>query len=119
MAVRGLHAPVADTDCHHRSCGREGGGDLGKDSPGLAATEQYRRTEATDQHRKTEATDQHRSARKEASLRMITESDVQEMLDSRDLIAIGVRADDVRRGLNGVRATFVRVFEVQLDAPPA
>jgi len=50
---------------------------------------------------------------------MITESDVQEMLDSRDLIAIGVRADDVRRGLHGVRTTFVRVFELHVDAPPA
>lgn len=50
---------------------------------------------------------------------MITESDVQEMLDSRDLIAIGVRADDVRRRLHGVRTTFVRVFEIHVEAPPA
>jgi hypothetical protein len=50
---------------------------------------------------------------------MITESDVQEMLDSRDLIAIGVRADDIRRRLHGVRTTFVRVFEIHVDAPPA
>jgi hypothetical protein len=50
---------------------------------------------------------------------MISESDVQEMLDSRDLIAIGVRADDVRRRLHGVRTTFVRVFEIHVGAPPA
>lgn len=50
---------------------------------------------------------------------MISESDVQELFESRDLIAIGVRADDVRRRLHGVRTTFVRVFEVHVEAPPA
>jgi aminodeoxyfutalosine synthase len=50
---------------------------------------------------------------------MISQSDVQEMLESRDLIAIGVRADDVRRRLHGLKTTFVRVFEYHVDAPPA
>ena len=50
---------------------------------------------------------------------MISDSEAQEMLDSRDLIAIGVRADDLRRRLHGGRTTFVRVFEMHVDAPPA
>lgn len=50
---------------------------------------------------------------------MITESDAREMLESPDLLAIGVRADDVRRSLHGARTTFVRVFEVHVDALPA
>ena len=36
-----------------------------------------------------------------------------------DIIAIGAAADDVRRRLHGVKTTFVRVFEVHLDAIPA
>ena len=36
-----------------------------------------------------------------------------------DLIAVGALADDVRRQLHGARTTFVRVFEVHLDAMPA
>ena len=49
---------------------------------------------------------------------MITESDAQELLESPDLLAIGVRADDVRRTLHGARTTFVRVFEMHVDALP-
>ena len=41
-------------------------------------------------------------------MEMITESDAQELLESPDLLAIGVRADDVRRTLHGARTTFVR-----------
>jgi aminodeoxyfutalosine synthase len=52
-------------------------------------------------------------------MEMISDSEAQEMLDSRDLIAIGVRADDLRRRLHGARTTFVRVFEMHVDAPPA
>jgi aminodeoxyfutalosine synthase len=52
-------------------------------------------------------------------MEMISDSEVQEMLESRDLIAIGVRADDLRRRLHGARTTFVRVFEMHVDAPPA
>jgi aminodeoxyfutalosine synthase len=40
-------------------------------------------------------------------------------LGSPDIIAIGAAADDVRRRLHGVKTTFVRVFEVHLDAIPA
>lgn len=50
---------------------------------------------------------------------MISDSEAQEMLDSSDLIAIGVRGDDLRRRLHGARTTFVRVFEMHVDAPPA
>jgi hypothetical protein len=52
-------------------------------------------------------------------MEMISESDVQDILESRDLIAIGARADDVRRRLHGPRTTFVRVFEIHVDAPPS
>jgi hypothetical protein len=50
---------------------------------------------------------------------MISDSEAQEVLESRDLIAIGIRADDVRRRLHGTRTTFVRVFEMHVDAPAA
>lgn len=50
---------------------------------------------------------------------MITESDAEEMLASPDLLAIGMRADDARRALHGARTTFVRVFEMHVDALPA
>src|SRR4029078_2972605 len=47
-----------------------------------------------------------------------SEADVHDMLESRDLIAIGSKADEVRRRLHGARTTFVRVFEIHVDAPP-
>ncbi len=50
---------------------------------------------------------------------MISESEAQEIFQNRDLLAIGIRADDVRRRLHGSRTTFVRVFELHVDAPPA
>lgn len=50
---------------------------------------------------------------------MISEADVHDMLESRDLIAIGAKADEVRRRLHGARTTFVRVFEIHVDAPPS
>lgn len=49
----------------------------------------------------------------------VTDSEAQILLESRDLIAVGALADDVRRRLHGSRTTFVRVFEVHLDAVPA
>src|SRR6185295_13236573 len=52
-------------------------------------------------------------------MEMISDSEAQEIVDSRDLIAIGVRADELRRRLHGARTTFVRVFEINVDAPPA
>ena len=48
----------------------------------------------------------------------VTEADARVLFESRDLIAVGSLADDVRRRLHGVRTTFVRVFEVHVDAPP-
>ena len=39
------------------------------------------------------------------------------ILTTRDLIAVGVQGDDVRRRMHGARTTFVRVFEVHVDAP--
>ena len=43
----------------------------------------------------------------------------QQILDTQDLIAVGVAGDEVRRRMHGARTTFVRVFEVHVDAPPA
>ena len=40
------------------------------------------------------------------------------LLSTRDLIAVGVQGDDVRRRMHGARTTFVRVFEVHCGAPP-
>lgn len=42
----------------------------------------------------------------------------QQLLDTPDLIAVGVAGDDVRRRMHGTQTTFVRVFEVHVDAPP-
>lgn len=42
----------------------------------------------------------------------------QQLLETPDLIAVGVAGDEVRRRLHGIRTTFVRVFEVHVDAPP-
>ena len=50
---------------------------------------------------------------------MISEVEAQAILDGRDLIAIGVRGDEVRRRLHGTKTTFVRVFEIHVDAPPS
>jgi aminodeoxyfutalosine synthase len=47
---------------------------------------------------------------------MISEAEVQELSDSKNLITIGVKADEVRRRLHGTRTTFVRVFVIQVDA---
>ena len=42
----------------------------------------------------------------------------QQLLETPDLIAVGVAGDDVRRRIHGTKTTFVRVFEVHVDAPP-
>ncbi len=48
----------------------------------------------------------------------VTPADAQLLMESRDLIAVGMMADEVRRRLHGLRTTFVRVFEVHVDAAP-
>jgi len=48
---------------------------------------------------------------------MISETEAQELLAGKDLIAIGMKADEVRRRLRGTQTTFVRVFEIHADAP--
>jgi hypothetical protein len=50
---------------------------------------------------------------------MISDLEAQEILESRDLIAVGVRGDELRRRLHGAATTFVRVFEMHVEAPPA
>jgi aminodeoxyfutalosine synthase len=46
-------------------------------------------------------------------------AEARRIFESPDLIGIGVRADEVRRRMHGARTTFVRVFELHVDAPPA
>jgi aminodeoxyfutalosine synthase len=50
-------------------------------------------------------------------MEMISEFEVQELLDSKNLITIGMKADEVRRRLHGARTTFIRVFEIHVEAP--
>jgi hypothetical protein len=45
--------------------------------------------------------------------------DVRELLDNRNLITTGMRADEARRARHGTRTTFVRVLEVHADAIPS
>jgi aminodeoxyfutalosine synthase len=49
----------------------------------------------------------------------IDDSEARVIVETPDLIAVGVMADMVRQRLHGARATFVRVFEIHVDAPPA
>jgi aminodeoxyfutalosine synthase len=49
----------------------------------------------------------------------LTAEDARTVLASHDLIQIGAMADDVRRRLHGAKTTFVRVFEVHVDAVPS
>lgn len=49
----------------------------------------------------------------------LTQAEAAALLASHDLIGIGARADEVRRDLHGATTTFVRVFEVHVDAPPS
>jgi aminodeoxyfutalosine synthase len=44
-------------------------------------------------------------------------ADARAVLGSYDLIAIGMMGDEVRRRMHGDRTTFVRVFEVHVEAP--
>lgn len=46
-------------------------------------------------------------------------ADAGALLDSYDLIAIGMLGDEVRRHMHGTRATFVRVFEIHSDTVPS
>jgi hypothetical protein len=52
-------------------------------------------------------------------LNAIDAPEAHRILESPNLIEIGVRADEVRRQMHGQRTTFVRVFEVHADAVPA
>ena len=47
------------------------------------------------------------------------DGDLALILESRDLVAIGMVSDQLRRQLHGADTTFVRVFEAHVDAPPA
>jgi aminodeoxyfutalosine synthase len=50
---------------------------------------------------------------------MTVANDPRAILSSPDLIAVGAQGDDVRRAMHGTRTTFVRVFEIHVDAIPA
>jgi CofH/MqnC C-terminal region len=47
----------------------------------------------------------------------MTTIDPEAILNTRNLVDVGVQGDDVRRRMHGARTTFVRVFEVHVDAP--
>lgn len=49
----------------------------------------------------------------------LTQAEAAALLAGHDLIAIGSRADQVRRQRHGARTTFVRVLELHVDAPPS
>src|SRR3954470_15149702 len=49
----------------------------------------------------------------------VTSAEIAALADTRDIIAIGARADDVRRERHGMRTTFVRVAVVPSDADAA
>lgn len=42
----------------------------------------------------------------------------EQLLETPDLIAVGVAGDEIRRRMHGTKTTFNRVFEVHVDAPP-
>lgn len=42
----------------------------------------------------------------------------QQILETPDLIEVGIGGDEVRRRMHGAKTTFVRVFEIHVDAPP-
>jgi aminodeoxyfutalosine synthase len=48
---------------------------------------------------------------------MMTAAEAREVLDTADLIAIGVRADEARKARHGDRVTFLRVFDVPVSGP--
>ena len=50
---------------------------------------------------------------------MDTTSKAEALLATSNLIDVGVQGDDVRRRMHGARTTFVRVFEVHVDATDA
>jgi aminodeoxyfutalosine synthase len=50
---------------------------------------------------------------------VMTAADAQLLVDTPDLIVVGSLGDDVRRRMHGTQTTFVRVFEVHVDAAPA
>jgi len=49
----------------------------------------------------------------------VTTTNPETLLSTRDLIAVGVQGDDVRRRMHGAQTTFVRVLELQVGAIPA
>lgn len=49
----------------------------------------------------------------------LCDDDVALLLESHDLVAIGMVSDQVRRQLHGAETTFVRVFEAHVSAPPS
>jgi hypothetical protein len=42
----------------------------------------------------------------------------EQILETPDLIEAGIAGDEVRRRMHGLQTTFVRVFEIHVDAPP-
>lgn len=53
-----------------------------------------------------------------ASGERLTDGEAEALANSHDLVSIGMLADEARQRRHGRRTTFVRVFEVRLDAGP-
>ena len=96
VEVRRVHAAVADAHSHDR----------GGRTP----------CRSEDRH----GCDSERAQGWRRHRRAISLDEAQAILADRNLIAVGARGDDERRRRHGRRTTFVRVFEVHIDAiPPA
>ena len=50
---------------------------------------------------------------------VLSESDARVILDTDDIVSVGMLADEVRRLRHGIRTTFVRVFQIHVASPPS
>src|SRR4030081_662859 len=103
MALRGIYATLADAHSHPGPDRAEGRSGVGEDST---------RMESLDP---TLAELEARVSRGDA----IDDREARLIVETPDLIAVGVMADLVRRRLHGTRTTFVRVFEIDVARPPS
>ena len=103
-ASEGFKRTVADADRRRRRGGAQGGRDLAEDRARDGKHDGW--------------LDPDRGAGRAGGFgRRDPRDDAQLLLETPDLIAVGAIADDVRRRLHGAQTTFVRVFEVHVDAP--
>jgi aminodeoxyfutalosine synthase len=53
------------------------------------------------------------------TLQTISTEDARSLLETQNLVTVGMRGDEVRRAMHGARTTFGRVLEVHVDAMPS